>query len=143
MPTSRRACSCRLRPRSTTFRTSSPSSASPAAPSWRRRIAGPDGKITYDGPDYTDGGVEGCGTGTYILDTYDGYVDMAQFDPLTVSAPGYNKWRLRAGSGTDELTNLVSGEGENRWTVYFARAIAGDADRFGEGDFTGTMTCRR
>jgi len=71
---------------------------------------------------------------------YEGYIDMTRFNPLTNSAPGYNKWRLRPGSGTGELTNLVSGQGENHWTVYFV-GTGGDPEKFGEGDFTGTVTC--
>ena len=103
----------------------------------------PDGRITYEGPDYITGGVEGCGTGSYILDMNDGgYIDMTKFDPLTNSAPGYNTWRLRPGSGTGELTNLVSGQGENHWTAYFA-GKGGDPEKFGEGDFTGSITCGR
>jgi hypothetical protein len=101
----------------------------------------PDGKLHYEGPDYITGGVEGCGTGTFILDTYEGNVDFSRFDPLTNTAPGANKWRLRRGSGTGELVNLVSGEGDTAWTVYLG-GNGGDSQRFGEGDFTGTITCR-
>jgi len=104
--------------------------------------ATPDGRITYEGPNYITGGVKGCGTGSYIIEDYDGYIDMTKFDPLTNSAPGYNQWRLRPGSGTGELTNLVSGQGKNVWTVYFA-GKDGDPEKFGEGDFTGTVTCGR
>ena len=103
--------------------------------------ATPDGKLTYEGPDYIDGGVIGCGTGTYIIEDTKGYVDMSQFDPLTNSAPAHNEWHLRAGSGTGELTNLVSGSGENHWREYFV-GKDGDSTKAGEGDFTGTITCR-
>ena len=100
------------------------------------------GYITYEGPNYVTGGVEGCGTGSYIFDDYGGKIDMTQYDPLTNSAPGYNIWRLRPGSGTGELTNLVSGEGENHWRIYFGGGKDGDPDQYGVGDFTGTITCR-
>lgn len=99
------------------------------------------GHITYEGPNYITGGVEGCGTGSYIIDDYKGDIDMTKYDPLTNSAPGYNTWRLRPGSGTGELTNLVSGEGVNHWRYYFG-GRNGDPEKFGEGDFTGTITCR-
>ena len=102
----------------------------------------PDGKITYEGAAYITGGVEGCGTGTYILDNTDGYIDMTKYDPITDSAPGYNKWHLRPGSGTGELTNLVSGEGVNNWTIHLAGTV-GVTPMEGEGDFTGTITCHR
>ena len=69
----------------------------------------PDGKITFEGTQYMNGGVEGCGTGTYIFEVTEGYIDMNTYDPLTDTAEGYNKWQLRPGSGTGELTNLVSG----------------------------------
>ncbi len=56
-------------------------------------------------------------------------------------APGYNKWQLRPGSGTGELTNLVSGSGEVTWTVH-ALGLVGGTPVEGEGDLTGTITCR-
>jgi hypothetical protein len=103
----------------------------------------PDGKITYEGPAYFTGGtIEGCGTGTFILDETKGYVDMSEYDPITDSAPGFNEWQLRPGSGTGELTNLVSGSGVNNWTFHPAGA-AGITQLEGEGDFTGTITCQR
>lgn len=101
-----------------------------------------DGKITYQGPAYFTGGVQGCGKGAYILDITDGYVDMTKYDPVTNSAPGFNKWRYRPGSGTGALKNLVSGSGVNHWTVYWSGAV-GLSPVFGEGDFTGTIKCSR
>jgi hypothetical protein len=99
-----------------------------------------DGKLRYEGPDYVTGGVQGCGTGSYIVDDYDGYIDLTKYDPVTNSAPGFNRWRVRAGSGTGQLTNLVSGEGVNYWRDYLA-GDAGLAPYLGVGDFTGTITC--
>lgn len=101
----------------------------------------PNEKVSYEGPDFVTGGVVGCGTGSYIIEDYDGYVDLNRFDPLTHSAPGFNKWRLRPGSGTGQLTNLISGEGVNHWTEYFV-GKDGDSQKAGEGEFTGTITCR-
>lgn len=100
------------------------------------------GRITYEGVGYITGGVEGCGTGTFIIDNTEGYIDMNQYHPLTDSAPGFNRWTLRPGSGTGELTNLVSGSGVNNWTFHPSGA-AGINPLEGEGDFTGTITCRR
>lgn len=102
----------------------------------------PDGNIRSEGYDEVTGGVQECGTGSYVIEVYDGYIDMTQFDPLTNSAPAYTKWRLRPGSGTGQLTNLVSGEGEIYWREYFV-GKGGDPAKAGEGDFTGTITCRR
>lgn len=57
-----------------------------------------------------NGTVKGCGTGTFIL--YErGWVDATRFDPVTQSAPGFNTWRVRRGSGTGGLEGLVSGHG--------------------------------
>jgi len=103
-------------------------------------IATKDGHITYEGHGTITGGVVGCGTGSYTLEGA-GYVDMSQFNPVTQSAPGYNTWRLRPGSGTGQLTNLVSGQGVNNWT-YYPVGKNGDPNQSGEGDFTGTITCR-
>ncbi|MGQ0434928.1 MAG: hypothetical protein ACT452_21270 [Microthrixaceae bacterium] len=100
----------------------------------------PAGKITYEGTQYMNGGVEGCGTGTYILEVTEGYIDMTTYDPLTDSAEAHNKWQLRPSSGTGELTNLVSGSGELHGRIHVAGA-AGITPNFGDGDFTGTITC--
>jgi len=100
------------------------------------------GHITYEGPDNITGGVVGCGTGSYVIVDSNGDIDMTKYDPITNSAPGYNTWKLRPGSGTGELTNLLSGEGENHWREYFS-GKPGAPDTYGEGDFTGTITCRR
>jgi len=105
-------------------------------------LATPDGRITYEGTAYFSGGITGCGAGSYIIDVEDGYIDMTRFDPLTNSAPGHNNWRVRPGSGTGELTNLVSGQGVTNWTAYFA-GKPGSPETFGEGDFTGSITCGR
>lgn len=100
----------------------------------------PEGKVTYEGPDYIDGGVTGCGTGTYIIDDSEGYVDMTKYDPITNSAPGFNRWTLRPGSGTGELKNLVSGKGVNHWRMYFSGFLG--MGHYGKGHFTGSITCR-
>lgn len=101
----------------------------------------PDGKIRYEGPDYVTGTIKGCGTGTFILDEPYGEVDMTKFDPVTQSAPGYNTWRVRPGSGTGGLEGLVSGSGVNHWRAYpFEQDPV--ARRFGKGTFTGTVKCR-
>ncbi|HUR76988.1 MAG TPA: hypothetical protein VMZ22_03495 [Acidimicrobiales bacterium] len=103
-----------------------------------------EGKIAFEGTMYMNGGVEGCGTGTYILEATEGYIDMTTYDPLTDSAEGFTKWRLRPGSGTGELTNLVSGSGELHGEIHWAGGNAASiTPHFGEGDITGTITCRR
>ena len=101
----------------------------------------PDGQIGFDGAGYFTGGVQGCGKGSYTLDMA-GSVEMGKYDPVTTSTPASNEWRYRPGSGTGELTNLVSGSGVNHFTVYWSGAV-GVAPVFGEGDFTGTIRCRR
>jgi len=103
-------------------------------------LALPDGKMAYEGTAYIDGGVVGCGTGTYILEATEGYVDMTTYNPVTDSARGFNKWHLRPGSGTGELTNLISGSGETHWEMHGLGAAG--IGYFGDGDFTGTITCR-
>ena len=104
----------------------------------------PAGKITFEGTMYMNGGVEGCGTGTYILEGTEGEIDMTKYDAITDSAPASAKWRLRPGSGTGELTNLVSGSGELHGKIHLAGGnAAGVRPYFGDGDFTGTITCRR
>jgi hypothetical protein len=102
----------------------------------------PNGQLTYEGPDYIDGGVVGCGTGTFIIDDTEGHLDYTKYDPATNSVPGYNKWHLRRGSGTGELVNLVDGEGVNNWREYFD-GDTGQSTREGEGDFTGWLSCYR
>jgi hypothetical protein len=106
----------------------------------------PSGKIRYEGPDYITGSIAGCGSGKFILDEPYGEIDMTKFDPVTQSAPGYNTWRVRSGSGTGELAGLVSGSGVNNWRVYFQGQYPLEpdpsAERFGKGHFTGTVTCR-
>lgn len=99
-----------------------------------------DRHITYEGPAYVTGGVQGCGKGSYILEITNGYIDMKKYDPVTNSAPGFNEWSYRPGSGTGELTNLISGSGVNHWTIYWSGA-AGVTPVEGEGDFTGTIRC--
>jgi hypothetical protein len=102
----------------------------------------PNGHLAYRGPDYIDGGVEGCGTGTFVIDDSEGDIDYTAYDPKTNSAPGTNKWHLRRGSGTGGLTNLVDGEGTNTWREDFD-GETGQSDIAGEGDFTGWITCCR
>jgi hypothetical protein len=98
--------------------------------------------VANTGKEKRHGGVQGCGSGTYILDDSDGYIDMTQYNPVTDSAPGFNRWTFRPGSGTGELTNLVSGSGVNNWTFHLSGSL-GVTPLEGEGDFTGTITCRR
>jgi hypothetical protein len=107
-----------------------------------------DGKLTYEGPAYVTGAVQGCGSGTFIIDNYDGYIDLAKDDPTNNfeggvggSAPGFNYWKVRAGSGTGGLAGLVSGGGVNHWRFYNAGG-AGLGGPEGIGLFTGTITCR-
>ena len=101
----------------------------------------PDGTIRYDGADYVDGGIKGCGKGRYVIETFDGYIDMKRYDPATNSAPGFNAWRVRAGGGTGEIGSVIGGHGVNHWRAYFGW-YAGMSVHFGEGTFTGTIRCR-
>lgn len=106
-----------------------------------------DGKLTYEGPAYIMGTIEGCGSGSFIIDNYDGYIDYAKTDPndnleggVGGSAPGFNRWKIRAGSGTGGLAGLVSGGGVNHWRIY-NQGTAGLGGPEGIGLFTGTITC--
>jgi hypothetical protein len=101
------------------------------------------GKSYYegDGNQFDDVIVAGCGHGAFHMDESDGYIDFNQYDPVTNSAPGYNKWRIRAGSGTGDLVGLA-GEGENHWTFYLNGYLPTAGPREGgKGLFTGTVTC--
>lgn len=107
-----------------------------------------DGKFTYAGAAYLTGAIEGCGSGTFIIETDDGYVDFAKTDPndnlpggVGGSAPGFNHWQLRAGSGTGGLAGLVSGGGEVNWR-YYHQGGAGLGGPEGIGVLTGTITCQ-
>jgi hypothetical protein len=106
-----------------------------------------DGKVTYAGAGYTTGAIEGCGSGSFIIDNYDGYIDFAQTDAtdnleggVGGSAPGFNYWKIRAGSGTGELAG-ASGGGVNHWRWY-NQGAAGLGGPEGIGVFTGTITCQ-
>jgi hypothetical protein len=108
-------------------------------------LAGPppdsQGNVIYEGAERVTGSIRGCGKGSFILDITEGKIYTTRFDAATQSAPGYNRWSVRRGSGTGGLAGLVSGSGENHWRMF---AVAPDpaAPRFGEGDFTGQVTCR-
>ncbi|MEY2569031.1 MAG: hypothetical protein QOE35_3560 [Actinomycetota bacterium] len=101
------------------------------------------GKSYYegDGNQFDDVVVAGCGHGAFHMDESDGYIDFNHYDPVTNSAPGYNKWSIRPGSGTGDLVGLA-GEGENHWTFYLNGYLptAGPRDG-GKGLFTGSVTC--
>lgn len=101
----------------------------------------PDGTTTYQGFGQLTGGVRGCGTGTFVFDGTEGTIDWTKLDPITGTAPGYNKWHVRPGSGTGGLTGLVSGEGITTWRISVT-GTAGVTPTEGEGDFTGKVTCR-
>ena len=94
------------------------------------------GNLTYEGPERFTGTVAGCGRGSFTLDIKDGKVYTTRFDPATQSAPGYNAWSVRRGSGTGALAGLISGSGRNDWTNYPL-----DEERFGVGHFTGKVRC--
>ena len=99
-----------------------------------------DGKLLFACTDYVRGVVQRCGKGSFIIDDYDAYVDIAKTDPSTGTAPGYNKWRIRPNSGTGDLVG-ISGQGVNHWTEHWV----GEADTSqpaGTGHFTGSVTCR-
>jgi hypothetical protein len=107
-----------------------------------------DGKLHYEGPAYMTGTIVGCGKGTYIVDNWGGWIDFAKHDVMSNapggfggSAPAFNYWRIRPGSGTGGLKGLVSGSGVNHWRDY-AAGDAGLSSPEGIGLFTGTITCR-
>lgn len=103
-------------------------------------VVTPGGHLTYEGDAVLTGGIVGCGTGSFTF-YGKGFIDMSRYDPITNSAPGYNDWHIRPGSGTGQLTNLVSGGGDGHWT-YYSVGKNNDPNQSGEGDFTGTITCR-
>ncbi len=95
-----------------------------------------------DGNQFDDVIVDGCGHGTFHMDESDGYIDFGRYDPVTNSAPGYNRWRIRPDSGTGDLVGLA-GEGENNWTFYLNGYLPTAGPREGgKGVFTGTVSCR-
>lgn len=98
----------------------------------------PDRKLRYEGFEYVTGEIVGCGKGSFIIEIPYGYVDFAEYDAATGTAPGFNDWHIRPGSGSGGLSGLVSGSGQNHWT---SRATAQD-ETFGDGTFTGSVTCR-
>lgn len=100
-----------------------------------------NGDLRYEGFNIMKGTIPGCGTGTFVLDEPYGVIHRETFDPANQSMRGYNTWFVRKGSGTEGLSNLVSGQGENNWTAFFSRGHDGE-DGFGEGRFTGEVTCR-
>jgi hypothetical protein len=102
----------------------------------------PDGKLTYTctGVVFT-ATLEGCGSGTIIADETGGYIDLAKYNAKTDSAPAFNRWKIRGGSGTGQLQDVVSGSGENHWMEH----LKGEVDPMvysGTGHFTGTISCR-
>lgn len=104
--------------------------------------ATPDGKLLYTCSDYVTGGVDGCGTGSFVVEAPYGYLDLAKYDPVTNTVPGFNTWTIRPNSATGTLADhLVSGHGENHWT-YFVNGQLGLQRDMGRGHFSGTITCR-
>jgi hypothetical protein len=100
----------------------------------------PDGKLHYICTDYVRGTLKGCGTGSFILEDANGYIDFSKYNSGTMSAPGYNTWTIRPGSASDALTHIVSGSGVNIWTEH-VDGEAGLMKYAGTGHFTGTVTC--
>lgn len=92
------------------------------------------GNLTYYGTEVVTGSVQGCGSGSFELAIEDGKIYTSEFNPLTQSVRGFNTWSITGGTGG--LSGLVSGSGNNDWTNYPL-----DSKRFGEGRFTGTVTC--
>ena len=90
---------------------------------------------------FVDVFIEGCGRGGFHMEEWDGVIDYTQLDPVNDTAPGYNKWRVRPGSGTGDLVGL-EGEGENNWVTHTANTPVTDRGNYGEGVFTGTLRCR-
>ena len=128
----------------------------PPSPDCRGRVVGPasfTGTITGDayyaltGPTpeghhyeghnhFEDAVVEGCGRGSFDLVDHKGALLVEQYDPVTNTMPGFNTWSVANGRGG--LAGLISGEGENRWTIYWSES---GTERWGRGVFTGTITC--
>lgn len=106
------------------------------------------GRLLYEstgdqGNHFVDVTVEGCGRGGFLMEEWDGRVDIAppaNYDLTTNRGEGFNKWRVRPGSGTGQLVGLT-GSGVNNWTYHDARHPV-QYGNYGEGIFTGTVTCR-
>ena len=105
------------------------------------------GRLLYEGfgdqgNRFVDVFIEGCGRGGFHMEEWDGYVDysLGAYDAENDNAPGYNKWRVRPGSGTGDLVGL-SGEGENHWTSH-SPFHPKEHGNHGEGVFTGVFRCR-
>lgn len=100
----------------------------------------PEGHLTYTCVGYFTGSIRGCGSGSFIFDNPNGYIDLSKYDPQTNTSPAYNDWSYRRGSGTGNLQNLVSGSGVNHWTEHFDGEV--DSSKYsGTGHFTGTISC--
>ncbi len=108
------------------------------------------GRLLYEGfgtqgNHFVDVYIEGCGRGGFQMEEWDGFVDYAppaDYDPVTDSGPGFNRWRVQPGSGTGELGGL-RGEGVNNWSVHQGPGYPlGGQTTYGNGVFTGTFTCR-
>jgi hypothetical protein len=128
----------------------------PLAPDCRGRVVGPvsftgsiEGDAYYDltGPTrdgyhyegqnhFEDAVIEGCGRGAFDLVDHQGELLLAKYDPVTNTLPGYNTWTVA--NGRRGLSGLISGQGENHWTIYWSET---GTERWGRGTFTGTITC--
>ncbi|HVE62337.1 MAG TPA: hypothetical protein VNB94_00855 [Mycobacteriales bacterium] len=105
----------------------------------------PDGKLGYEGyVVFRSTTIPGCGTGDIGAYESDGFIDVPKGNPATGAMPGYNRWKLLPETATGGLKGrVVGGSGENHWQVYGLRALPGMTGDFGNGRFTGTVTCRQ
>jgi hypothetical protein len=85
--------------------------------------------------------IEGCGRGGFHMEEWDGDIDYTRLDPVKDTAPGFNRWRVRPGSGTGDLVGL-EGEGVNNWTTHVGNHPTAQYGNYGEGVFTGSLRCR-
>jgi len=94
------------------------------------------------GNHFVDVEIEGCGRGGFQMEEWDGRVALsppADYNVATNKGAGFNRWRVRPGSGTGQLVGLT-GSGVNNWTYHSAYSPV-QYGNYGEGVFTGTLTC--
>ncbi|MDX6197975.1 MAG: hypothetical protein QOJ79_1126 [Actinomycetota bacterium] len=103
-----------------------------------------DGHLGYEGTPTFEATVPGCGKGTFQIHEYDGDIDEPGADPLTGDAQGFNRWTVLPATATGDLAGrLIGGHGVNHWTQHSTRGLDFSAtDGFGNGTFSGTLTCR-
>jgi hypothetical protein len=104
----------------------------------------PDGNLHYEGVPVFVGSVPGCGSGSFALRETKGVLKTFETDPQTQQTPGFNEWEVLPWTATGSLKGrLLGGHGVNHWHAYLTNFNPETAQEdFGQGRFTGTITCR-